>query len=252
LPPGEYYPKIPVGRLMADGTGRRALASRHPDPLVEAVRFAICEGELVQAVGRGRGVRRTAEAPLDVLILTNVPLRIPVDRLIAVGELADNAGPLDLLAAKGVVLLDYAGIAAAFPEWFGTATKVRNWFQYRPEARSRLRNIKRVAGKKGAVDTREFSGIFNRESTIEDSTKLAAYRYRRGQKRQSNLVLVHDALRADARAAIEGVVGPVDVIQLVGNAPRRRPRRRSSSNEMIAALVDQLMAANLGEDDSPG
>jgi hypothetical protein len=39
LPTGEWYPKQPVGRLMRDGTGRRALAFRHPDPLVEAVRF---------------------------------------------------------------------------------------------------------------------------------------------------------------------------------------------------------------------
>jgi hypothetical protein len=70
---------MPVGRLMVDGSGRRALAYRHPDPLAEAVRFAICEGELMQAVGRGRGVRRRAETPLEVLILTDVPIPIPVD-----------------------------------------------------------------------------------------------------------------------------------------------------------------------------
>jgi hypothetical protein len=252
LPPGEQYPKIPVGRLMADGMGRRALASRHPDPLVEAVRFAICEGELVQAVGRGRGVRRTADAPLDVLILTNVPVPIPVDVVIDVKELSDTAGPLDLLAAKGLVPLDYAGIAAAFPEWFGNATKVRNWFQYRPDIRSRLRSIKRLAEEKGVVDACEFSGISNIESSIGDSTKLAAYRYRRGGLRQSNLVLVHDAVHADARAAVEAVVGPVDEIQLVKNVPRRRPRRRcSSSDEMIAALLDQQVGPSLRGAGSP-
>jgi hypothetical protein len=36
---------------------------------------------------------------------------------------------------------------------------VRNWFQYRPEARARLRNIKRAAAEKGVVDACEFSGI---------------------------------------------------------------------------------------------
>jgi putative DNA primase/helicase len=70
LQPETMYPKNVVGRLMADGTGRRALAYRHPDPMVEAVRFAICEGELLQANGRGRGVRRSEKAPLEVLILS--------------------------------------------------------------------------------------------------------------------------------------------------------------------------------------
>ena len=113
LPSGTWYPKKPVGRLMANGKGRRALTSRHPDPLVEAVRFAICEGELLQAVGRGRGVRRTADAPLEVLLLTNVPIPIPIDRLITLKELLDGTGPLHELFAKGVVPLDYAGMAMA-------------------------------------------------------------------------------------------------------------------------------------------
>ena len=237
LPSEDPYPKTPVGRLMADGTGRRALALRHPDPLVEAVRFAICEGELLQAVGRGRGVRRMAESPLEVLILTNVPIPIPVDEVIAWRGLSDNAGPLDLLAAKGLVPLDYAGIAAAFPEWFGNAAKVRNWFQYRPEARTRLRNIKRAAAEKGVVDACEFSGISIIESSNGDSTKLAAYGYRRGGLRQSNIVLVNDAVHNDARAAAEEVLGPLDEFQPI--SPRRRPRP-SSSDGLRPALLAQL------------
>jgi putative DNA primase/helicase len=101
LPPGTWYPKKPIGQLMADGQGRRALVSRHPDPLAEAVRFAICEGELLQAVGRGRGVQRTAETPLEVLLLTNVPIPIPIDRLTTYKELVDGTGPLHELFAKG-------------------------------------------------------------------------------------------------------------------------------------------------------
>jgi hypothetical protein len=239
LPSEDPYPKTPVGRLMADGTGRRALALRHPDPLVEAVRFAICEGELLQAVGRGRGVRRTVESPLEVLILTNVPIPIPVDEVIAWRGLSDNAGPLDLLAAKGLVPLDYAGIAAVFPEWFGNAAKVRNWFQYRPEARARLRNIKRAAAEKGVVDACEFCGISIIESSNGDSTKLAAYGYRRGGLRQSNLVLVNDAVHNDARAAVEQVLGPLDDFQPI--SPRQRSRRRPSSSDRLSpAILAQL------------
>jgi hypothetical protein len=249
LPLGEWYPKKPVGRLMADGTGRRALALRHPDSLVEAVRFAICEGELLQALGRGRGVRRTVESPLEVLILTSVPLPIPVDAMIGLRELSDSAGPLDLLAATGVVPLDHAGISMALPNWFSSAAKVRNWFQYRPEARSRLSKIKRLAAEKGVVDACEFSGIPYRESPIGDSTKLAAYRYRRGGLRQANLVLVHGGSHADARAAVEAVLGPVDELRPT-ERPGRSRRRMSSSDKLIAALVDRVMCQSLGGPDS--
>lgn len=44
-----------------------AEADRHPDPLAEAIRWQICKGALVQIIGRGRGVNRTADNPLDVL-----------------------------------------------------------------------------------------------------------------------------------------------------------------------------------------
>jgi putative DNA primase/helicase len=99
---GEWYERSRIGRLMADGTGRLSLAYRHPDPQVEAVRFAICEAELIQAIGRGRGVRRGEGNPLDVLLLTDVPLPLPVTTLTTWRDLCDGAGPLEVLAARGV------------------------------------------------------------------------------------------------------------------------------------------------------
>jgi hypothetical protein len=173
LPTGEWYPKAPVGRLMADGTGRRALALRHTDPLVEAVRFAVCEGELLQAVGRGRGVRRTAATPLDVLILTDVPTPIPVDALTTWKELRDT-GPLELLAAKGVVPLDYAGIVAALPGLFKSAAQLKDWLKRRPHVRSQLRGIKQMARDAGTLDC-EFRELSHRESYMGNLPKLAAY-----------------------------------------------------------------------------
>jgi hypothetical protein len=225
LSQGAWYPKMPVGRLMADGTGRKALAHRHPDPLVEAVRFAICEGELVQAIGRGRGVRRTAETGLEVLILTDVPTPIPVDMLTTWKELCDY-GPLAVLATKGVVPLDYRGMEAALSQWFGDSAKLKNWLQYRPEIRSKLRSIRKMARDAGVVDLREFGGISYRESNIGDSAQLAAHSYRRSGSRQSNLVLVNGITHADPRAATEAVLGPLGDFRLAKNMPRRRYQRR--------------------------
>jgi putative DNA primase/helicase len=44
---------------------------RHPHPIAEAIRWQIREGEVVQAIGRARGVNRTAANPVDVLVMTD-------------------------------------------------------------------------------------------------------------------------------------------------------------------------------------
>jgi hypothetical protein len=194
MPEGSWYPKQPVGRLLADGTGRRALAPRHPDPLVEAVRFAVCEGEVLQAVGRGRGIQRTVETPLKVWILTDVPIPIPVDQLIDSRTIGD-AGPLDVLAARGIIPLDYIGIAAALSDWFESASKVKNWLEHRLEIRSKLKRLGLLA-RDGDVDVCELCGISHKESNMGDSAQLAAYSYRRSGARQSNVVLVNVAAHA--------------------------------------------------------
>jgi putative DNA primase/helicase len=74
-----WYPVEAVTLRGADGSVRTVEADRHPDALTEAVRASICDAELGQAIGRGRGVGRSAAAPLDVLICGNVPLPVPVE-----------------------------------------------------------------------------------------------------------------------------------------------------------------------------
>jgi hypothetical protein len=240
LPKGQRYPMQAVGRLMSDGTGRRAFAPRHPDPFVEAVRFAICEGEVLQAVGRGRGVRRSAEMPLAVLILTNVPIPIPVDQLTAWGDLCVT-GPFDVLVARGVVPLDYAGIAAALPQQFANAARVKDWFQYRPNARLRFESIRKSAPVLGYVDMSDFSGILHNDSTMDDSAKLIAYRYRRAGPRQRAVVLVDAAKHADSRAAVEAVLGQVEDFARVEEAPGDvRPDTRAAMDLTSAEMLDQL------------
>jgi putative DNA primase/helicase len=71
-----YQPEV-RGAGMCDGTGVGIQCDVHPDPVCEAIRFQICEAEIIQAIGRARGVNRTRETPLDIDILANVVL--PVD-----------------------------------------------------------------------------------------------------------------------------------------------------------------------------
>ena len=93
------YPTVIRGIRMRDGTGRRVVGNQHPDRWAEAVRWAICEAELVQAIGRGRGVNRGPENPLQIDILTNICLPgIEVDEVttwdaIQPSALGRDAGP---------------------------------------------------------------------------------------------------------------------------------------------------------------
>ncbi len=112
------YERHSTATPLADGTFASAEADRHPDPLAEAVRWQICEGELVQIIGRGRGVNRTAADPLDVLVLTDRPLPLPVDETVTWEELMPS--PADLMLSQGgVALEDSADAARCYPGLWG-------------------------------------------------------------------------------------------------------------------------------------
>ena len=63
---------------LADGCLHIPPGEKHADPTAEAIRWSICEGELIQAIGRGRGANRTAAAPLEIDLMTDVVLPIAV------------------------------------------------------------------------------------------------------------------------------------------------------------------------------
>ena len=100
-------------RLAGDRTAPLAMEA-HADPIAEAVRWSICEGELIQAMGRGRGVNRTAGTVLEIDLLTDVVLPVTVDALAPWAELRPTRR--DLMAARGVVLENAADMARCFPD----------------------------------------------------------------------------------------------------------------------------------------
>jgi hypothetical protein len=103
---------------MADGTGRAVLCDRHPDRVAEACRWQVCEGELVQAIGRGRGVNRTASNPLEMDILANVDLPVTVAKVAS----WDSEGISEFveMLAEGIILTSPADMAKCWPELWAT------------------------------------------------------------------------------------------------------------------------------------
>ena len=99
-----WYPATMRTLRAKDGTAVTVEADRHPDDLAENIRAAVCEGEIVQIIGRGRGVNRTAGDPLDVMVLGTVPVG-------QIDELRPWQGPTldDRLVARSGVWLSSAG-----------------------------------------------------------------------------------------------------------------------------------------------
>jgi putative DNA primase/helicase len=120
---GWWYPMVERRvRLAGDRTAPLAMEA-HADAIAEAVRWSICEGELIQAMGRGRGVNRTAATPLEIDLLTDVVLPVSVDALVPWSDLRPTRR--DLMALTGIVLENAADMAACFPELWSTAAAAR-------------------------------------------------------------------------------------------------------------------------------
>jgi putative DNA primase/helicase len=122
-PVGWYLQDTTLTREMRDGSTVPAVGSRHPDPVAEAVRWQICEGELLQIIGRGRGVNRTADNPLAIWLLTDTVLPIPLDEELRAADL--EPGPVDLMLARHGALLSPAHAARAYPDLFASANAAK-------------------------------------------------------------------------------------------------------------------------------
>ena len=125
LPHGAWYPLVDAARLLVDGSQLSAEAVRHPDPTAEAFRWRACEGELVQIIERARGVNRESDAMrVDIVLLTDVPLPLPVETLISVDAIKPRVEDR-MLAASGVVLLDSEDAARVHPNLWRSGNALR-------------------------------------------------------------------------------------------------------------------------------
>lgn len=140
---GNWYPTTPAVRLMTDGTGRQSVVEVHPDEDVEAVRWAICEAEVLQAIGRVRGVRRDASNPVLVIVLNRVDLGdLPIAELLSSDDLSRHCGPTMMMAIRGCVPVMWSDVAAMVGRWKDAKDptgSAKTWFRDNPEE-SQLRN----------------------------------------------------------------------------------------------------------------
>ncbi len=115
---GWWYPLVERRIRLAGDCSAPLAMETHADPIADAVRWSICEGELIQAMGRGRGVNRTTDTPLEIDLFTDVVLPVTVDALVPWSELRPTRR--DLMALSGIVLENAADRAACFPDLWPT------------------------------------------------------------------------------------------------------------------------------------
>jgi hypothetical protein len=128
--PWEQPGRVPRGATMRDGTGAAVQVRAYEDPDLEAVRAAITDAELVQAIGRGRGINRGEADPLDVWLLAgDAVVALPVDELARWEDVAPASGPRERMAERGVVLESPGDAARAYPDLFPTAGAAKKALQ---------------------------------------------------------------------------------------------------------------------------
>lgn len=180
-----WYDKVPAAMTLADGTaGPQTLtrrgkgqepicgADQHPDPVAEAIRWTICEGELLQTVGRGRGVNRTPDTPLQIDILTSVPLPLPIDEA---GSFSDfEPTPAEMMEARGVEVIDTSAKGA----WNVVAAVLSDLFQTPDAARKGWNRAKEVSERcRGQNLIRYIIGICPRQQKTAAKAKAKGASY---------------------------------------------------------------------------
>ena len=128
--PGWYAQELVGGRRRGKDLGAPLLRNYHNDAMAEAVRWEMIEGELLQAIGRCRAVRRTDKNPVQIDVLTNVPLPLEADEFVKWDTIQPTY--IDLMAARGIQIdtrqsaKGYWGLAAAaLPDVYPNAEAAR-------------------------------------------------------------------------------------------------------------------------------
>jgi hypothetical protein len=140
-----WYPPVKRGIRLLDGRGVETTGDQHPDELVEPVRWLVHEGELIQALGRGRGINRTEQTPLDVDLLFDTCLPIKVNDV----SIWRRPSALVETAVQGVMLTAQSDMVKVYPEiWSNNSAADRTMEQGVPELPGFAPLTYQLAGRK--------------------------------------------------------------------------------------------------------
>lgn len=231
----DWYERADAAREMVDGSTIPAEADRHPDAMAEAIRWQTAEGELVQIIGRGRGVNRTAANPLDVLVLTDLVLPMPLTSTLDAADLEPGVADR-MIAAEGVVFENPTDAAAAYPSLWAN------------------REAAKKALQRGRLGTFPF-----KESLIGECPQLRRLDYKlAGQGRSASVAGFDPVLCPDPAGFLARVLGPLALCRMADapsepDAPaalpapavdRDQPLHDPSAGHLVAASQVNLPSSD--------
>jgi hypothetical protein len=191
------YKRTQAEIVGADGSAVVVDAWTHPDPLCEALRWQLCEAALVQNVGRGRGLHRTADRPLDIHLWTDIAVDElgPVDHALWQGPTTDEE-----MLARGVWLELPADAAKVHPNVVVSAAALKQ---------ARIRYDQRHLPIETIISKCRWS-----------------YRYRPatvGRSAVGRATFLNPTSEAEARAYLEAHLGTLAFIEAIPPPPELEP-----------------------------
>jgi hypothetical protein len=112
-----------AGVLMRDGSATEVQTFGYNGDELEEMNRAVSESEVIQSIGRGRGVNRTADNPLDVHYLGDVILPFEVDEVRVWKEVAPSI--LDKMWIRGGIAWSPKDAAKMYPGLFRNENAAR-------------------------------------------------------------------------------------------------------------------------------
>jgi putative DNA primase/helicase len=185
----------------------------------ELIRQAVTEAAIVQAIGRARGVNRTAENPVEVfMILHDTTAPIAVDSVVEFDELEPTK--IDLMIERGLIPQWGADAAKLYPDLWPTAQAARKEYSRAGLDVERLHArcvTSPYKGDRSRCVTCPYKDIFIR--TCHSTPILTLLRYQpklaRGGGAKARMALVDQARLADARKQLEEALGQLALFEIV-------------------------------------
>ncbi len=223
----QWYDKRPsqhIVRKKGDGfVGVDAKTDSHPDDMADRHLRRICKMEVDQAIGRLRGVQRTAEKRATIIVLNDCVLDTPVDELFD-ADLFFRVSPQERMLAEGGVAFESPVDAVKFyPELWPS-----------------------VKAAQKALERSKSMATFSYKETLIGKCRHALVSYRRkGNGQQSKRCLADLSVVPDPKAALEAMLGPLAMVMVV------REEATAPSDPKGPAFVDEQigqLAALMGHD----
>lgn len=186
-PAGDWYERTTRPLFIGGKVAATVEGVRHPDPTAEALRWSICEGEVLQS-DRLRASDRTADTPADwFLVGCPVPEGLAIDAVVP----WEAPTPADeMLASGGVALLSAPAAFRVYPTLW-------------PSIEAAKKALQRAADQTGTISYRDsYKGM--------SPSGLAVVRYRLAGERQRPAVALVDLSRVpDPAGWLAAHVGPL-------------------------------------------